>query len=355
MSAKELRRRRRLYPAGWKVAVEFNTENGRRSFQTEIRDLSPVGAAILSEERDLTGKVVKLLLSQSAHEERAPLKITARVVSSARTPAMAQYRYGLSFIRLPHDGLEELERILRGLGPDARSEKADAKTAASQEGVEHRRGRLAELRKLADAKRAEAKPPDRRDELDASLSEALRTAYRYLKDLADQLNVIQPVYREVYAIPGLPEFRGLAWEEGKADFRMREVTPILKRFDRVSFRFRLSGPKEIKVTREYPASEKLKQFLEEGGIAYTAHDVYTARGAVEGSKFIVPAEVRASLTLYNELALGKVLMRTSNVSGFGTLKYLLSPDAIDDESLDELAAFVLGESKGLGAQLLRNA
>ena len=355
MTSKEHRRRPRHYAAGWRVAVEFNAESGKQSFDSEIRDLSTIGAAILSEERNLTGKVVKLLLSQQRQSpQHPPLKVIARVVSSARTPAMAQFRYGLSFVRLPGDGLDELERILRTLVPGAADAKAGAATAA-EDGAEHRRGRLAELRKLAEAKRAEAKPPDRRDELDAWLSEALRIAHGYLKDLAEQLNAIKPVYRKAYVIPGLPEFPSLAWQEGKADFRMREASPVLRRYDRVSFRFRLAAPKELKITREYPASEKLKQFLDEGGIAYTSHDMYNTRGAVEGSKFIVPCEVKASLVLSSELALGKLLLRASNVSGLGALSQLLSPDAIDEESLDELTAFILGESRGLGARLLRNA
>jgi hypothetical protein len=53
--------------------------------------------------------------------------------------------------------------------------------------------------------------------------------------------------------------------------------------------------------------------------------------------------------------MGKVLLRTSNVSGFGAMNQLLAADAIDEQSLDELTAFILGESKGLGRQLLRNA
>jgi hypothetical protein len=353
VTSRELRRRRRHQPIGWRAVVEFNAESGKRSFDADIRDVSTIGAAFLSDERSLTGKVVKLLVSRSG--EAKPLRITARVVSSARTPAMTQTRYGLAFVRLPHDGLDELERILRSLEEGAHEGKAAATAASADAGAEHRRGRLADLRKLAEAKRAEAKPPDRRDELDASLSEALRIAYRYLKDLAEQLNVIKPVYPKAYAIPGLAEFPRLAWEEGKADFQMREVTPILKRYDRVSLRFRLAGPKQIKFARDYPASEKLKQFLDESGLAYVSHDMYNVHGAVEGSKFLVTCEVRPTLMLFNELALGKVLLRASNVSGFGALSQLISPDAIDDQSLDELTAFILGEAKGPGRQLLRNA
>ncbi|MGH8675483.1 MAG: PilZ domain-containing protein [Burkholderiales bacterium] len=358
MAATDLRRRPRHYPVGWKVAVEFNAEDRKQVIQTEIRDLSTMGAAILTDDRDLTGTVVKLLLlhpGQTAAERQAPLKIRARVVSSARTPGMAQYRHGLSFIRLPFDGLDDLEKILRAAGPDVRRKEPVAVIASSQDGVAARRGRLAQLRQLADAKRAEAKAPDPRDEIDASISEALRVAHRYLKDLAEQLNVIHPVYQKGYAIPGVPEFKRLTWEEGKADFRMREITPILKHYDRVSFRFRLSGKKEIKITREYPANEKLKQFLDECRIPFTAHEIYNARGAIQGSKFIFPCEVKASVLLYSELDIGKLLLRASNVSGFGALNQILSPDAINEESLDELTGFILGESKGPGPLLLRSA
>jgi len=335
--------------------VEVPDEQGTQVIQTEIRDLSATGAAIRAGFRDLTGTVVRLAITWPGAADHKPLRMRARVVSSARTPGMAQYRHGLSFVRLPFDGRKELERILQSLPVAAKREEPAGATAPAADRAAVRRGRLAELRKLAEAKRAEVKPPDRRDEVDASLSEALRVAYEYLKDLTEQLNVIKPAYHNVYVIPGMPEFPSLAWDEGKADFHMREVTPIVKRYDRVSLRFRLAGPKEIKATREYPASEKLKQFLEEAGILYASNDVYNERGAVAGSKFIVPCEAKASLVLSNELALGKILLRASNVAGFGALSHLLAPDSIDEESLDELTAFILGESRGLGALLLRNA
>jgi hypothetical protein len=126
---------------------------------------------------------------------------------------MTQYRHGLSFIRLPFDGRAELEKILRSLPPDARREEPAA-PAPERDGVALRRGRLAQLRELAEAKRSEAKKPDRRDVSDAAISEALRTAYQYLKDLAEQLNVIHPSYAKTYAIPGVPDFKRLVWEAG---------------------------------------------------------------------------------------------------------------------------------------------
>ena len=314
-----------------------------------------MGAAILTNDRDLTGTVVKLSISYpGAPAEQKPLRIRARVVSSAHTPGTTRYRHGLSFIRLPFDGRTELEKILRSASPEE-GRGAEPASAPAQDAVAVRRSRLAQLRLLADAKRSEAKKPDPRDESDAVLSEALKEAYRYLKDLAEQLNVIHPAYAKTYVVPGVPEFGRVHWEEGRADFRMREVTPILNYYDRVMFRFRLSGNRELKFAKDYPENEKLKQFLEEAGVTFTAHDVYNERGATEGSKFIVACEVKASVLLYSERDLGKLLLRTSNVSGFGSLSQLLAPEAINEESLDELTGFILGEKRGLGPLLLRRA
>src|SRR5262245_13377549 len=315
-----------------------------------------MGAAILTNDRDLTGTAVKLSISYpGAPADQKPLRIRARVVSSAHTPGTTRYRHGLSFIRLPFDGRSELERILQAASPQGAKREEPAGPADAHDGVAIRRGRLAQLRLLADAKRAEAKKPDPRDESDALLSEALKVAYRYLKELAEQLNVIRPDYAKTYVVPGVDEFARHEWEEGRAYFRNREVTPILKYYDRVSLRFRISANREIKFAKEWPENEKLKQFLEEAGVTFTAHDMFNERGATEGSKFIVTCEVKASVLLYTERDLGKILLRTTNVSGFGLVSQLIAPEAINEEALDELAGFILGEQRGLGSLLLRRA
>jgi PilZ domain-containing protein len=353
VTATDNRRGARHRPAGWKVAVEFDEDGEKRLIQATIHDLSSMGAAILTNDRDLTGTAVKLSISYpGAPADQKPLRIRARVVSSAHTPGTTRYRHGLSFIRLPFDGRNELERILQAASP--RGANRDEPVAAP-DGAAVRRGRLAQLRMLADAKRAEAKKPDPRDESDALLSQALKVAYRYLKDLSDQLNVIRPAYAKTYVVPGVPEFARLEWEEGRADFRTRDVTPILNYYDRVSLRFRISANRELKFAKEWPENEKLKQFLEEAGVTFTAHDMFNERGATEGSKFIVTCEVKASVLLYTERDLGKVLLRASNVSGFGSLSQLIAPEAINEEALDELAGFILGEQRGPGSLLLRRA
>ncbi len=358
MKETELRRRSRRYPLGWKVAVVFDVGISKPVVHTHIQDLSIIGAAIHTEHGDLTGTVVTLLLaypSRKVSEIPKVLKVRARVVSSVRTPDMPHFRHGLSFIRSPDDGVDDLEEILRAVATVAHRGEPYAADVATTLDAPAAGGRLAQLKQLAHAKRAEGKTADPQDEINASVSDALGIAYRYLKDLTEQLNVINPAYRKGYSIPGVPEFKRLSWEKGRADFRSREITPILKLYDRVSLRFRLSGKKQIRVAREYPASEKLKQWLADCKIEFDDNDGYNARGSIEKTTFIFPCEVKASVLLYGQFEMGKLLLRTSNVSGFGAMDQILAPEAVTDESLDELTGFILGESSRLGPLLLRNA
>jgi len=358
MTDKEHRRQSNRVPLRWEASVVFDQPEGRPVIHSQTQDLSVTGAAIFSEYGDLTGSVVTLLLAHPPRKsDVAPkvLKVRARVVSTARSPGMAQFRHGLSFIRAPGDGLEMLDQTVgdaaaatpRG-GPGGAP--WDAMLAVPLAG-----GRLAQLRQLAQAKLAQDVKINPQEQINTRVSEALLKAYRYLKDLAEQLNVVTPPYPKGYAIAGVPEFSGLEWDSGRADFHTREISPTVKLYERVSLRFRLSGKKQIDVAREYPASEKLRLLLEDSAIEYTTQEVRNERGSLERVVFYIPCEVSASLVLFGNFATGKLLLQSRNVSGFGAMEQILAPEAVTDESLDELAGFILGESGRLGSLLLRNA
>jgi len=189
----------------------FDTAHGKPVVHTQTQDLSIIGAAIFSEHADLTGSVVTLLLaypSRSAGEVPKVLKVKARVVSTVRTPGMPHYRHGLSFIRSPDDGSDDLEEILRAVAAVTLRKASDAADAVTGLDASVAGGRLAQLRQRASSKAAEGKMADPQDAINATISEALEIAYRYLKDLAEQLNVIGPAYPKGYSISGVPEFTG---------------------------------------------------------------------------------------------------------------------------------------------------
>jgi len=324
----DVRRRASRLPMQWKAAVVFDHVQGKPIVHTRTEDLSSLGAAIFSEHGDATGSIVNLLLAppgKTRGREQVVLKARARVVSTMRVPGMAQYRHGLSFLRTPDDGLEVLDEILG----------VEAGVAAPQAPAP-RRQRLGPL-----------------GDPSAVVSHALEKTHRYLRDLVAQLNVRRPRYPKRYAIVGVPEFDGLAWDSGHTSMQ-QQLPPAAKLCREVSLGFRLSGGKQIRVTREYPANEKLRRFLQDARIGFGAEDRRNPRGLVEGTTFTFACEVAASLGMLAQFDSGKILLRASNVCGFGSMEQLLAPEAITDDSLAELAAFILAETKQLGPLLLKN-
>jgi hypothetical protein len=184
---------------------------------------------------------------------------------------------------------------------------------------------------------------------------ALQRVYAHLKEQADQLNVVKPEHPEGYAIAGVPEFGGLAWSSGHANYHTRTVVYGEKHYERVILQFLLSANKQIRVDREYPAIENLKRVLTHCRIEYAVTESRNARGFVEHMTFEFPCKVAASVLFSADMAAGKMMLYASNVSGFGVVQQVLSPDAITDEALNEFSGFILGETKALGPLLLRGA
>jgi len=350
MESREHRRKSKRYPIRWKAALVFDKSHGRPPMHTQTVDLSPGGAAILSEHGDIEGTVVTVLLAQPPANGGEPpkmMKVRAKVVSGTATRSKPGYRYGLSFLRAPDDGLDALEELLR-MASAALQAAAPEEPAPAPAG-----GRLARLKELAAAKLAEPAKLDPQAEINERVGSALQRAFDYLKDLAEQLNVVQPAYPKGYTIVGVPEFSELAWESGRADFRAREVTKSERLWEQVTLNYRITAKKEIRVVRESPASDRLRQLLTDNRIEFKERDQRTERGAATG--FIFPCEVKAFVLFEGDFKTGSILLRTRNVERFGHVEHRLVPESITAESLEEFAGFILAESPRVGPLLLKGA
>jgi hypothetical protein len=218
--------------------------------------------------------------------------------------------------------------------------------------------RLAKLKQLALAKQLEEekqKSQETQEEKNARVSKAVERAYRFLKEFTEQLNIVKPAYAKEYSIVGVPNFDDLVWERGRIDFSTRETSPITRLYELVTLEFKLSSNKQLRVIRETPADENMKQLLLENNIAFTAQQERSERGSILRTSFILPCEVRASLQLIGKFDTGKLLLKTFNIGSFGMIEHALAPEAVTEESLDELTGFILGESSRIGPLLLKNA
>lgn len=365
MEYKEHRRISKRHPIQWKAAVIFDKADGIPVLHTQTLDLSANGASIYSSYDDLTGLTVTLLLDHQAQFDREvpkTLKIRAHVVSTVQSPDLSSYRHGLSFAQTDDNNLAVLAEILGTpasalpcgkIIPIALSDPPPftQPTLPTPAGG----GRLAQLKRLALEKQIAEKAQDPRQEINAKLSEALKMTYLYLKEFADHLNILKPPYAKGYSIAGVPIFDDLKWEDGKVDSRTRELSYKTTIYEMVTLNFRLSANKLIRVTRESPENEKLNQLLLDTKIEFTTHEERNERGFVVKTMFVLPCEVQARLKMIGNFDTGKLLLKTRNIERFGMMDQILDPEAISDESLDELAAFILGESMHLGPLLLRNA
>jgi len=192
-------------------------------------------------------------------------------------------------------------------------------------------------------------------ELLQRISVALEMAFQYLNDLTRQLNILKPPYEKAYSFFGVVDFDGMNWEEGRADFRMQQVSSEDRFYEQVTMRYRLVSEKKFSVTRENPGQEKLRKALFDHNIAFTADEVVNDRGRVERATFTFPAEIKAGLMLAGNYETGELVMRTRNMERFGTMEFRMAPEAINHESLDELTRLILGQTSRIGQLLKRTA
>jgi hypothetical protein len=149
----------------------------------------------------------------------------------------------------------------------------------------------------------------------------------------------------------LPNFDELKWASVHLDLRTREFSPTLTAFEQVTLQYHLAAKKTLSVVREIPADEKLKQMLEDAAIQFSTERERNNRGAPAATKFVIPCEVKAALQLAGNFETGELILKLRNVEHFGTAEYMVSPETIKKESLDELVQFILGETRQIGSLL----
>jgi hypothetical protein len=355
------RRKNKRHPVRWKAAMVFDKTAGKPIIHTETEDLSLGGAAILSNEKDLMGTTLTLLLAQPpVNGDAAPkmLKARAMVVSTIQKPGDTGFRHGLKFFRNPDDGLDVLLHHLKDAAPApaASTGAASAAPATATPAGNSASDRLAKLKQMAAAKLAQPIIEDPQEIIYQRITAALKRVHPHMKEMVEQLNILAPAFdRGGYNMVGIPEFTGLVWSGGHVDFRTKEVGPNKIVWEQVAITFTLSGNKKLMIARDYPASDKLKQTLTDNKIEFREYETRNNSGVVMSAKFDFPCEVKASIMLLGQFDTGKLLLKMRNVERFGIAEYSIAPEAVDDESLGELIAHMLGETPKIGPLLLRGA
>lgn len=250
------------------------------------------------------------------------------------------------------DGLDMLEEMLKAnapapvaaaappAGPDAQAPVAAAAAPAAAPTAPAGMSRLEMLKQMAQAKAAAPAAEDPSKNLGRRVGDALARAAAYLEELNKQLDIVKPPFAgRGYQIPGVPEFAGLAWSDGNINVRNKTNATI----EQVGLYYTFSGGKQLRIVREYPASDRLRQQLLECKIEFQYNDKKSEKGSLLNTTFGFLCEVKAQVVFHGQFDTGKLLLKMRNVERFGAVEYLVSPEAVTQEALEELAGHILGE------------
>ncbi|MDP1613495.1 MAG: hypothetical protein Q8M11_20745 [Sulfuritalea sp.] len=176
------------------------------------------------------------------------------------------------------------------------------------------------------------------------IDEGLRAAYRYLNDLAQQLNVLKPPFPGAYQLGTVLRLESPKWHDSQADFR-RKVGPTEDLpYERVSFRYVLRGDSPIVLEKSDHVVETTRKALSDFGLTFKLDEMKNFKGFVERGRFTVQPEIKAGLLFEADYGKGEIHLRTRNVQRFGSVNYRVPAEAITEQTLEEIALLILGES-----------
>lgn len=346
LSAMDKRRRHFRFPTSLTVAVLFDPVQNRPTLHTVASDASAGGLTLESEYGDLEGAAVTLLvvpaIGPSVRGWRA-LRFRARVVwnHEVRSDRRGRrYRHGLQFLGYGSDDPCEFERWL------ARSSLIAGRSGQEAPRQSESGGLL--LRLAAMAQSAGTARTSTSGLTQAALrarNEALRRAHAYFKELSAHLDVLKPAYPDgMYRVVRLPEFKGLVWRSCDVFLSTREIGSNDVVCTEVAFRYALSATNPIEVERDHPDNERLRRTLLENRLPFDVEDRRNDRNLVVSSRFAIECTVKASITIGAERDPAGLVVRMSNVGGFGATQARVVAEDIDTAWLDSLAEYVLGHT-----------
>ena len=187
------------------------------------------------------------------------------------------------------------------------------------------------------------------------IDEAMRSAFQYLRELCEQINILKPPYPLSYNLLGIVNLEGLSWQEGRADFRLLPDATEDRLVDQVTLRFRLASGQSLRVEREYPAHQAFRAALTEANLAFKEEESRNQKGHVERAAYSFPAEVKAGLVFAADYKAGDIRLLLKNIRRFGSAEYRLPFEILDQAAFEELAHLILGEENRIDKMFRRVA
>ena len=191
----------------------------------------------------------------------------------------------------------------------------------------------------------------------AMLAEAgAANAYRYLMDLARQLEVIKPSSHAVFRLDKRMVFDKLPLVDFKFDAR-RKILFDKEMLDTVGFSCTAKSGREQAVGKDFVNEiESLQARLNQGGVKHDTEQIRNpATGKLAEVKFAFIADFRISLKMLVDHERAVLKFTLNNFDGLETITCEFPAHDMGQTRLDELARWLVGQPHRFleGAQQLR--
>ena len=179
------------------------------------------------------------------------------------------------------------------------------------------------------------------------VEDKMKQTFQYVHELLKQLGIVKPTSPLVYSIPGVTEFRNLAFAESFIDYRKKRIGDK-EYFDTVHFFVKWAGPDTFVAEKDMPpAMQRIREQLWLSKVKFIEEEKKNAKGFVVGAKFIVPAAVLTDIIVKADHEQGKLHFQTTHMFGLG-MEYISVPaQEVNDSMLDDLAKALIGQASEL--------
>lgn len=177
---------------------------------------------------------------------------------------------------------------------------------------------------------------------------ALRTAFDYLHQLVQHLNVLHPPLPVPYTAGRNATFADPCWQHGTVDYRTGSGTEIAL-VNSVVLRATLAAvapPALICADAQTPALRHELSLLN-----LKVRDE-TAAPTPGHTAFSLMPEIYLQLHFAADLATQRVVLRARNLGGFGLAAYALAPEALTRTVLDDIGRCLIGRQRQMPPALV---
>lgn len=172
---------------------------------------------------------------------------------------------------------------------------------------------------------------------------AMGRTFHYFLELLKQLAVIKPANGLVFSVPGLGEFANLGYHEGSIDYRKKTINDR-DYYDRLELYVKWAKPDNLVIERDMPATiKKVSDQLWAVNLKFSEEVIKNAKGSLVKTRFVVPANIRAELSIHADHMGGKLLIYGRNILRLGPDDFALPAGEVTESVLEELAALLIGQ------------